>query len=152
MYTFVQMYVNIHVYTCICSLSSHWDVDTRLIAKTCPVIAIDRCCHVPVTSELDLCGASWLLKSRATDPLLPNSVGLSFCASVDEGPKVAFLQKVYVRPNKSCSRFASCGDQICRSRIGATSYSVSWRTIVCMRCRMWIWLSFCQVALVGVRS
>ena len=135
--TYTRVYTYIHVYTyirfCIyiCSLSSHSDVDT---GPMCPVITTARCCHVPVTSELDLCGAARLWKGRVTDPLLPNLFWVVFlCKSGrrTEGSDLAQgICSTKLVLQQTCISVWICLDQICRSRIGATSYSVSWRTII----------------------
>ena len=126
MYIRISGFAYIYIYIYICSLSSHSDVDT---GPMCPVITTARCCHVPVTSELDLCGAARLWKGRVTDPLLPNLFWVVFlCKSGrrTEGSDLAQgICSTKLVLQQTCISVWICLDQICRSRIGATSYSVS---------------------------
>ena len=144
-YVHINMYIYIHstyvyiykyVYICMFFVKE-WDVDT---APMCQNLSRDRCCHVPVTSELDRGGAAWLWKCRVTDPLLPNSVGWSFCDWMKD------------RRERFCTRIcstklynpAAADLHQCLDMFGSDMALENWRNIIlcqlkdnyCMRCSM----------------
>lgn len=132
--TYTRVYTYIHVYTYIrfCIYIYALCQVTRMLTQApclCPVITTARCCHVPVTSELDLCGAARLWKGRVTDPLLPNVFWVVFLCKSGRRTEGSVLAQGICSTKlvlqQTCISVWICLDQICRSRIGATSYSVS---------------------------